>query len=700
MENLTLKILESPEKITSNDFISIYNTVYTHCTQKSDVFVVRGKDVYDSLKSVLVSYFENLRPISSLKSFNRLFHKFIKSLDLLTASYSYLERYYIKSAINIRDGYTQDITTLSYSIFYSKYMASYTQNLISNLLHEIEFQRKSENPKFENVAQASANLNTLLLYNDLGDVYEELVDRYYKIFYKSVKDTPISNIIQKTHREIEMAQHFFGFSHRSDFLKLTSCLSRRVKESLDFYVLEFNIQNNLFEYFSKIFYHMKEEHSRMFIETHNKLVLKEMEGMGIIDLVIYYIDTVILFMRNPLNTSSILQTVEEYLKKTLSNKENVVDLVDLVEEIRVDKNPKINNIIKNRAVDTKLALELAMKAIKLSHEHEKIIKSITRNIQHRLINENVDFSYENNFTNENVDFSYSFTRDQMLMVSIETVFGSSYISWLKISIDRFLKPTRQNFGIANQENDLKTEIHLLTRGFWSIPETKTTLHPTLRGIESILIKQSLNMFPRSEINTCYRASPAIFSLNEYDFRVSSDVLSMIMYFSECSSLEKVRELAKDANFEDNLRLCLENGIFIQKDGEIFINSNFNQLNYDGIIERNYNGRKRSKNKDDLEASKNKDDLEATKGIIDLFKVELKSPISAKDSIGKNNSLEMAIEAFVVRTLKKRKKMAVKELLENINKSYSCKGVGIEEILKKLQSKEFVKVEKESISYLV
>lgn len=702
VENLTLKILETPEKFSSNDFIDIYNTIYNHCTEKSDVFVVRGKDVYACLKSVLITYFESLKPISSLKSFNRLALKFVESLRVLTAAYSYLERYYIKSSINIRDGYTVDTTTLAYTIFYTHFLCTYVDSLTDYILYEIEFQRGSQNPKLESISVGTAHLQTILLYNDLSDVYENLINRYFKNFYMSIRETPITNIVHKTYREIQLSQTFFRFTLRADTQKLTHCISRRYKETLDLYVLEYkslgqssslvqmagldelddrcpeslkdsvlktkHIKNNLFEYFAQLFYYMKDDQTSQFLKIHNQLVMKDLEEIQIDELVIYYIDTVVLLKGVPITTQVVLHPLKEYIQRILANIDHIDMFVGLVEEIRSDKNIKMNYITKRRHFkDMKKMriLELLMKAVKLSSSYEKIIARITANIQHRLIS--------NNIPSDSQEYSVvqdMILRDDMLIGSIEKIFGVSYISWLKISIDRFLQPLTQSFGISNQEEDLMVEMRMLTKGFWNIKETEIVLHPTLKGIENILIKQNLLKFPRSEINTCYRVSPAVFSLNEFDFRVSTDVLSLLMFISEGISCEEIKKRSRDPNFESNIQLLSDNSIIIDRGGTYSINSNFSQSDYERIL------------KSDETTKRSKISRQ-----VDLFKVEFEVLDSKKSQMMKMSHFESAVEAFIVRTLKKKKRMPLEELVTLVDKKYDCKN--LEDIVEKLETKEYI-----------
>ncbi|EOB11668.1 cullin like protein [Nosema bombycis CQ1] len=584
LEKLSLKVLESPDDFISDDFIAIYNFVYQHCTQKSDVFIVQGIEVYDTLKKVITLYSDSLKPITSLKSFNILLLRFEHSLKILSNAFSYLERYYIKSCINIRDGHTQDITSLGYTILYSNYLSNYSQRIKDLLLYEINFQRKVNKPKYEIIRTATDQLRNILLYNDLEKEYEDLMGKYYRGFYRIVMDKDILKVILLTKREIKHSRNFFG---RVDLQKLTICVSKRFKEVIELFckgysdkeyknnnkvpyngvikdsevkvddnrvkvinegvvndnevineakvidekvINEVNIpdfNNKIFLplFFSSLIVHMKEDHISLFLSSLNRLISEDLKCINSIeDLVLFCINTSVMLKSIPLGTSEIQNSIKQHVEKVLLNEDHVLKLSSIIEEIRSNSNLKINFMMQSKEfkdIPKEFILEIVMKIIKISYLHEEILKKIILNIQQRLLDyydyegkggydyegdtkDKGDLKESESIWDHNKDYASSF--DKKIIDSIEKIFGVSYISWLKIAIDRFLKPFSQSFGLKNQNEDLKTEIRLLTKGFWDVPFTSLNLHPTLKEIELILIKQNLLLYPRSEISPMYKIS--------------------------------------------------------------------------------------------------------------------------------------------------------------------------------------------------
>ncbi|EOB13585.1 cullin like protein [Nosema bombycis CQ1] len=728
LEKLSLKVLESPDDFISDDFIAIYNFVYQHCTQKSDVFIVQGIEVYDTLKKVITLYSDSLKPITSLKSFNILLLRFEHSLKILSNAFSYLERYYIKSCINIRDGHTQDITSLGYTILYSNYLSNYSQRIKDLLLYEINFQRKVNKPKYEIIRTATDQLRNILLYNDLEKEYEDLMGKYYRGFYRIVMDKDILKVILLTKREIKHSRNFFG---RVDLQKLTICVSKRFKEVIELFckgysdgkgikeycdngkgikdneaiervmvddnrikvnkgvvndvkvvnegatnekvitdgafndneanIPDFNNKIFLPLFFSSLIVHMKEDHISLFLSSLNRLISEDLKCINSIeDLVLFCINTSVMLKSIPLGTSEIQNSIKQHVEKVLLNTDHVLKLSSIIEEIRTNSNPKINSMMRSKEfkdISKEFILEIVMKIIKISYLHEEILKKIILNIQQRLL----DFcdyeakgdykgegGYKNNIKAEdsesiwatienikknnynkhdhNKDYASSF--DKKIIDSIEKIFGVSYISWLKIAIDRFLKPFSQSFGLKNQNEDLKTEIRLLTKGFWDVPFTSLNLHPTLKEIELILIKQNLLLYPRSEISPMYRVSPVTFTLNNIDIRVSTDLLSLILYFTESDSLDLVKEKSKDVNFDENLQKLIKNEIILEKDGKLI-------LNYD---------------------------FKSQKPFLNLFNVEFET-LTPNLIQSPSNHIETAIEAFCIRKLKKLKRIPERNCVE-------------------------------------
>lgn len=171
-------------KLTSQEFITSYNLIYAHCTQKTKKFEILGEKIYNLLYNEIDMFIKGL-VYSSVDDFISIITRYETAVESICGFCKYLSRFYIRCNIDLRMSNVFPLKKLLYSLFYNNFLLS-IENIILCSLNStiIKFYYKlllysDQLKKFEEVK---------VIYADnieLGDSAEEVV-RNFVMYLKEI----------------------------------------------------------------------------------------------------------------------------------------------------------------------------------------------------------------------------------------------------------------------------------------------------------------------------------------------------------------------------------------------------------------------------------------------------------------------------------------------------------------------------------
>jgi hypothetical protein len=661
LEDLTLKILKTSHKFTSNDYIKTYNIIYLHCTEQTDNYEIKGRVIYDKLESILVSYFKSMRPVSSLNSFYLMCLKLEKSFELLEKVYFYLERFFINVNINKKGENVVHLVTLYNKLLYKHYIYSCMPSIEEYFIYEIECIRNGNLEEMDKIKITADFLKGIFLNIENELEYEHFLEMCINSFNDGLKNENIETLIQKINIELKLSKELFDFRQKKFYSEITKSIAKNFKKFLGWYFCKENgkdlsvkkckVQSSSdqtqclshFNTIKLILFNMDDKYIDLFFSKLSSYLLEYISSLeNIRDLFSFFMEFKETFNDGNVKSDELEVCVEKEIISKLKNYENIQDHFSLIISDFIDRYECKDSIV-DRTPDYLFYLT------NLLCQKNQIIKKFSKDCLQRILN---------NFDSVSLELK--------LIHLCETHCGSSSVSWLKLIVQTYNTPLIQSFGLSDQDDDFITEMRLITKGFCNLEITATVLHPKLLDLQNILIKRYMLKYPRSEIRCCYPASPIIFEINGVNICMSTDKVSLLLYLRDESNLGILKLRSKDPNFDTNIEFLENHKIIIVAGSSAYINEM-------------YNGK--------------------TGEVINLFEYEIKSKSKIENKVENANLLETAVESSIMKFMKRVKKSTIVDISEELKNLFNLKDFKLENIINKLEDKGYLKFENQYLVYI-
>lgn len=188
-ENMKL-ILVHPSAITLSSFMTTYNTIYRHCSMPSEVYYIKGEEIYRIIEEQIAAYTRSLVFKASIENMTEQVTLFRQSLVLLSRIYSYIERFYIRTSM-YKNSQVEKLADMFYNQLYYNYLFAIEDSLVGLVFLEIETAR-------ELFRQECASLKSIVsFYTEtlLATGQEEKLRKFHKAY--------LSNFLENTNFKLE-----------------------------------------------------------------------------------------------------------------------------------------------------------------------------------------------------------------------------------------------------------------------------------------------------------------------------------------------------------------------------------------------------------------------------------------------------------------------------------------------------------------
>jgi hypothetical protein len=688
LEALTLSALKDRKSFTSAEYIEAYDIIYNYCTKVTPVFETRGKHVYEVLKQSLSAYTEQLRFKCTLVSFHTQVAEFKQSLALVSALYSYIERYFVKINLEKRDGNVQDTRTLALAIFYRKYAKDVLLQIKGLMIDEIQVARSSRSFNFSQLAEVVSFVRQMLYYNDEEDEYNGFVSKYLGLFYDSVDFSgDIEKVLRKVYLEIYIASRIFENDNKRLYKSIVGNLKARFGDVLGFITKRIKSFER-FKLYTKIVYFMDEESIRRLIDEYKKIMAaKILESEGFEGLKGTYLRICEQIEDNFSAEENLLSDVNAQVRQFFDTFGDVEALgASIVESIEQ---------AAARREGLKQELEALVVFITLLPNKESVVERITSAMQRRLLNGRTSLEWEGK-----------------LVELLERHLSAPQVTRASISYNNHMDIVKGSFSLSSQPFKFYTELKLLTKGFYSAGKSTQELPYPLNDIQKIIVNPYRIRYPKCEIGFSHQLSSMIFQIGLYNFRLSIEKFLVLDFLSTARAHEDLPD-----GSEESIEFLLSNGFVVRSNGTLSINRSFSEREY-AFLKSKYPDRvfrldgqynmileeEKVLSSQILEGVVLQETIlqgSAVEEVVDLFDFAYDVPKAPlRDKAGSLDSSRVVIEARIMRLLKKRKRIEISEVVCEINKEFSKDEECIRTIINRLVEKEYAVIDGDSMAYLI
>ncbi|KAG0440276.1 hypothetical protein DMUE_1859 [Dictyocoela muelleri] len=598
------------EKITSEQFITAYNIIYSHCTAPTKEYEILGRDIYDILICTVNEHTSHLKTkfkeIENSTIINKkeemikniLFYE--NGIETVKCIYSYLSRYFIKISIDRREP-VMDLETLLYTYIYRNALETVNINIFDFIddYHFFKFYKKS------------------LVYSDDEQKFKNVIFRHFK---KIDTSSEIKIILQNLCYDMTVIEKNYDNQILKDSLKiLQKIIKSKINDIEDFLISEID---NLFQKF---------------------LTSSELEFQHNFNSNISFIDTILKYTHPLLQKFSdkFILYLENIIKKTESNQITnlMIDLyLYLANYKKLKKQIKsfFSTQLPRFKIDFPEEIEKSINQINLtqnsdnkpySNEYLNISDNITeRSIPLNLIIEMLILSDHETYRKRIISDSQfrclygCLIKERILGQLVKEIYGNEILRCVndigscacqnciakenKISkIDENKIPEIDDNKIPEivenkiskiDENKIfKIDknfliLRVLTSGFWDFKTKNLVLHKILdlkikELADPILSKKNR----KSRIKICPQVSKCEFFINGTLVISNLEVLNVILHLNNSSlTVNELKIKTNDLNVESIIALLLENKILIiENDNNKIHNNDKNDINNKNITDK-------------------------------------------------------------------------------------------------------------------
>ncbi|ADM11688.2 Cdc53 cullin-like protein [Encephalitozoon intestinalis ATCC 50506] len=675
LEDLTMSLLCNHKASSSKDFMEVYDTIYSHCTEATPIFETRGAKVYECLKKTLLAYVDGLRCFTSLKTLHSQLLEFSNALDLVAKAYSYLERYFIRISLERRDGHIQDIRTLGNTVFYRRYMERVVGQAKDIVFFEIGVSRGCKDYNFLRLAETVRLLKRMLFFCDESLEYEDMMRKYLEGFHASMDfDGEINKVLKRVYLEIYIASKVFD----PDNNKLYKGIACRVQDRFDD-VLKVVVQRmekfEKFKLYVKIIHFMEPEYMARVAEKYKEVMRRKIlgtESLG--DLKTEYLRIRKQMKENLMNEEELILHLNEEIRKYL----HISGRLGFEDEIH----KHIDRAVRN-GEETEGEIEVLVVFASLMSNKEGIVGKITEDARRRMLG-----------------WRGSQKREGMLVSLMERYIGTSINRSMSIMYENQVNYDRNDFCIAGQDIELITETRFLTKGFYDLRASGENLPQPLKDIWGIVSRPKMMKYPRGELECCHNLSWMIFSINGFYFRMSMDKVLIMLWLDVDREMSDAGRCVGGSGFEGNLEYLLSNGFVGCKDGVLSLNRMFSLKEY-SYIRKKYKDRVCLMDSEwNLTLDRNGEDMEGEEGceIVDLFEIEF-GEATTKREMETVGAFDAVLEARIMRILKRRKRIEVPGMVKIIEEESGNDEKTVMKAIGKLIEKEYCRADEGYLEYL-
>lgn len=652
----TIKILKSPDTVTSDSFIKAYNIIHTFCTEPTKKYEIKGAPIYNLLVEVAKNYTSNLESFTSVSSFNQNFSKFAKGVFILTNVYEYLERYYIKTCMMKRDSYVRKVEELFYFYYYINYVEKFKFVFEKLVLMEVSRIRQ-ERSNSSIIKMAIESYRILLLCSDNEDRYYILKDLYLSSFKREVDcKGPISRVLSSFYRELSLALDLFDIeSYQELSKKMVYDLASRSEEIISYILRKVEKSKASFHAY-KILEILGSAYIEALVKKLDVHVTQKLELYSNFESIFSLFSDLNLHLEDSFNKNrGIRKMVREKFTAKINkfflteNKDRVDDLVRPLIE-------RIESMVEE--TDSRVQ-KTTFSFFNLIDKKDYILEKICFNLQKRLL-----------FNKRDLKEEHFLVKSLMNVVNHEDMFK------LKLSLnDMFFSQkfhTTKNrllrgySDITSEDLDFIIEPKFLTSGFWNIKGEETILVESLEAYKKRLIGFLKERNKRSFVRFSYTISMIMVEFNSFRLVLKTDTASVLLLIEKYQEIsqKQLEDMTKDVNLNKNIHILMKSELIQKKNNFFFINYDY------------------------------------TAGDADLFSQRYKEVMKKEDAMLINTHMGriMLIEAAIMRFMKKerlcKKSALFQEMLE---RSFDLNDVS--DVIEKLKTNNYLIIEKDVLEYV-
>lgn len=635
-------VMKNPKELTRKQFNIVYNTVYTHCSSKSENYTIKGEDIYNFLDNFLDQFCRKVEFTGSCDSLAEQIQIFQHSVDILAKLFSYLERFYIKTSIlNCAD--VKKIRDLFYHKIYYSFIYKIEEGLLNLISLEVETLRNFNKHDVRNLKIVVQFYLESLARNGLETSMNQFYKRYINEFKSYFNfNCSIKQLVKKIHMEIYITTNVFKDYEVTK--EIIQSIEGRKDEIIDYAfikILNFEKLKHIYTIISRM-----TDSSRMEFKQRYESFMKDQftSTDEFEELYHNYCNVIRQIRMNKMN--GFIDLVDECINKSFKERSsnNQMKIYDgIVEYIDKEFCKEIQE--QNDEMKTTEDKEVFFDFFASIADDRLIDKYIT-SVQFRLIN------------------GQSAINEQILSNFILKRLGLGVVSRLSNSISSFLN--KNNFKYEVNSNDFLVSLVKLTKGFWIVEKSEIELHPVLNSIQNEVYQNS-GLEEKQKLEFNYTISPIIFILNGTKYKISSDVFSIYYYILNSDkeiSYDDLKSKCNDKNFDKNIQ-CLLNGGLVG-----CVNTNENQSFYIALDKHN----------------------EET--FVDMFNNQ-STVISNKEIQEFKENKAHIVEAQICRMMKQKKFIAMNLIYNEL----SIDPIEVENAITNLVAKEYLEIINGCIHYL-
>ncbi|KAI4293205.1 hypothetical protein PAPHI01_2479 [Pancytospora philotis] len=133
--------LAAPLSVTRAAYMATYDLVYSHCSESTGTYQIKGEEIYRIVKRKVAEYTSNLVFRASIAEFSAQAVGFRQTAVQLERIYSYIDRFFVRASV-YRGEATQSIGDLFYACIYHNYVSRIEENLLGLIFLEFETSRR------------------------------------------------------------------------------------------------------------------------------------------------------------------------------------------------------------------------------------------------------------------------------------------------------------------------------------------------------------------------------------------------------------------------------------------------------------------------------------------------------------------------------------------------------------------------------
>lgn len=531
------KILKNPNEITRKEFNIVYNTVYTHCSAKSETYTIKGEEIYNFLENVIDSFCKKIEFTGSCDSLAVQIQSFEHSVDILSKVFSYLERFYIRTSIlNCAD--VRKIKDLFYFKIYYNFLYRAEESFLNVIFLEVETFRNFHKRDLKNLKIIIQFYLEALARNGLETSMNNFYRQYVSEFKTSFDiNCSIKDLIKKIHMEIYITTNIFN-DHE---------VTREIISSIE------SRKDEIMKYaFSKVSKFEKLKHIYSIISKMSESVRIEFKQR--------YESFIETQFCNSENFEQLYQNYCNIVEQTKINKMH--GFIDLVDECMSRSFKERSNLNQLEIFDT--MVNYVDTEFCTNHPSDESNDKVCRNVE-------IFFNFFSSIVDDRlIDKYISRTQNRLINgfdPSTELYLGSylleklglGMVSRLNNSILGFLNKKKISYELGL--NSIEVSLAKITKGFWNIEKNEVNLHSDLEIIKDMIYEKA-ELEEKQKIEFNYSVSPIIFKLNSTKYKLPTDVFSIYYYIlnGENVNHEELKIKCGDKNFDKNIQRLISMGL--------------------------------------------------------------------------------------------------------------------------------------------